>query len=133
MPTSAKAELIFHDRTEYEMEIEDTYGCAGEHLDAIFLVHEKLSTTRSGFAYHYNIDGIIVGQDTNREWIWKEVLNDTVAINTSETFRGTRQYRIAVIGKGQQADFWLKAKLHLVVNSGQVVSYFNSVELVCTN
>jgi len=133
IPISAKAELIFNDRTALTMVVEDAHGCAGEDVDATFLLHELLSTTRKGFTYHYNIDGVFVGQDTGREWIWKEVFSDTVPINTSGTFRGTRQHRIAVIGKGQQADFWLKYRLHLVVNSGQVASYFDSLEIVCTS
>ena len=129
----ANAELIFNDRTEDTQEIVDEYGCAGENLDATFFVHEKLTfNKRGGYSYHYNIDGIMVGQETSREWIWREVFNDTVAIANSDTFRGTLQHRIAIIGKGQQLDFWLKFKLHLVVNSGQVVSSFNSFEVVCT-
>jgi len=131
--TSATAALVFNDWTELTQEVTDNYGCAGEDLDATFLIHEKLSLTPTGYSYHYNIDGVMVGQETDREWIWREVWNDTVAIATDETFRGTFQHRIAVIGRGRQADFWLKYKLHLVVNSGQVISNFESLEVVCTD
>ena len=131
--TSATAALVFNDWTELTQEVTDNYGYAGEDLDATFLIHEKLSLTPTGYSYHYNIDGVFVGQETSREWIWREVWNDTVAIATDETFRGTFQHRIAVIGRGRQGDFWLKYKLHLVVNSGQVISNFDSLELVCTD
>lgn len=129
--TSATAGLVYNDWTELTQEVSDTYGCAGEDTDATFLIHEKLSLTPTGYSYHYNIDGVLVGQDTGREWIWREALNDTVAIATGETFRGTFQYRVAVIGRGRQEDFWLKYKRHLVINGGQVTSSFESLEVVC--
>ncbi len=132
---TAKAEIVFQGWQEFAFPVIDDFNCAGEDGVVSGMIHTTITEMVSGYGYHINAEGIVQGNDSGAEYLWRDTIAEVVPIRDDPPhthFVGTYQQRLRVIGKGGDVvKFILQFKSHATVIGGEWVVYFDDAFFLC--
>lgn len=130
---SVRAEIVFQGWQEFAFPITDDLNCAGEDGVASGMVHTTITEMASGYGVRLNAIGIVKGDDSGTEYLWRDNIVEVVPFDDWGTHAvGTTQERLKIIGKGgQYVKFVLLYKAHLTEIGGEVVVYFDGATFLC--
>jgi len=128
----AKAGILVNEWQEFAFPVTDDFGCAGEDAVASGVAHVTVSDFRKGeLGIHLNAKGILKGDDSGVEVLWKDNVTDIVPIGDfGNHFVGTISQSIKIIGQGGLL-FRLKANVHLTEVGGEFIVFFDRATFVC--
>jgi len=128
----AKAGILVNEWQEFAFPVFDDFGCAGEDGVASGVAHTVVSDFKKGeLGIHINAKGILKGDDSGVEVVWKDNIVDIVPIGDfGNHFVGTISQSLKLIGPGGLL-FRLKANVHLTEVGGQFIVFFDKATIVC--
>ena len=128
----ANAEVLVNEWQEFAFPVPDTFGCAGEDSVASGVVHLVVTDFRKGnLGIHITAKGILKGNDSGIEVLWKENITDIIPIGDfGNHFVGTISQSLKIIGPGGLL-FRLNANAHLTEVGGEFIVYFDEVSITC--
>jgi hypothetical protein len=128
----AKAGIIVNEWQEFAFAVTDDFDCAGEDGFASGVLHLIVSDFRKGgVGAHLTAKGILKGNDSKIEVVWKDNILDILPIgDLGNHVVWTQTETLKLIGQGGLA-FGFRANFHLTEVGGQPIVYFDRATFVC--